>query len=342
MAYQELGDFTGQPVIFLHGYTDTGRSFAPTVQALLNIDPHLHVFVLDQRGHGASSMPPAASCAAAPELCFRPSDMAGDAIAFMNQKGLSKATFVGHSMGSFVAQEIGLSYPNRVEKLVLIGTSANLVGNVVLNDYIIADPVEGSWKAGFEAQGYTFPDDVYNLTPLDANADALSWIAGGWVVDPAANPAFLAEILPETSATKMGAWIGAARALSTIDNRNRLKQLSVDTLILWATQDAFFYDTDEAQLRASLDVSVNACRMSYSFKQYGKRPISALGVQIDDIGHNTQWGAPAGVAQDIVSFIRHDKPTKTWFYSADGNPQVIVEKKGQAPILSNKAKNCCH
>ncbi len=209
MAYQELGDATGEPVIFLHGYTDTGRSFAPTVDALLQIDSHLHVFVLDQRGHGPSSMPPAALCASAPELCFRPSDMAEDAIAFMNQKGLSRATFVGHSMGSFVAQEIGLSYPNRVDRLVLIGTSANIVGNVVLDDYIIADPVEGTWKAGLEAQGYTFPDDVYDLTPLDANADALSWIAGGWVVDPAANPELLggqmnfdAVASPKLSATQ--------------------------------------------------------------------------------------------------------------------------------------------
>ncbi len=35
MAYQEMGDPHGDPVIFLHGYTDTGRSFYPTIQALL-------------------------------------------------------------------------------------------------------------------------------------------------------------------------------------------------------------------------------------------------------------------------------------------------------------------
>lgn len=341
MAYQELGDPAGEPVIFLHGYTDTARSFHPTVTALLAKSPHLHVFVLDQRGHGGSSMPPAAQCAAAPEQCFRPIDMANDVIAFMDQKGLDQASVVGHSMGSFVGQELGLTYPDRVEKLVLIGTAAKLAGNIVLQDYILAEPVEGSWKAGFEAQGYTFPTGVYDLGPLDAGADAMAWIEGAWVVDPAADPAFLADIVPETAATRMGAWIGAARALSMVDNTSRLEQLSVPTLILWATQDAFFYDTDQAELRAALDVAVSECRTSYHFKQYGKRPISELGIQIDDIGHNTQWGAPAQVAADVASYLKHGKPTKDWYYSANGDPQTIVTKKGKAPILSNKPKKHC-
>ncbi|MEZ4302894.1 MAG: alpha/beta hydrolase [Polyangiaceae bacterium] len=341
MAYLEMGDPAGDPVIFLHGYTDTLRSFYPTVQALLAKSPKLHVFVLDQRGHGASSMPPAASCAAAPEQCFRPIDMAGDVIAFMDQKGISKAAVVGHSMGSFVAQELGLTYPSRVERMVLIGTAARLDNNFVLQEFILNEPVQGSWKDGFEAQGLTFPDDVYNLTPLDANAGAETWVEESWVYDPAADPAFLADIVPETATTKMGTWIGAARALAQVDNRARLEDLTVPTLILWATQDAFFYDTDEAELRASLDVPASACDMAYFFKQYGKRPISEEGYQIDDLGHNLQWGAPDEVARDIASYLKKKKPTHDFYYSAEGDVQTVVTEHGKAPIIANpKNKNC--
>lgn len=341
MAYLDLGDPTGDPVLFLHGYTDTSRSFFPTVTALLEEDPSLHVYVLDQRGHGASSMPPAASCAAAPEACFGPEDLAGDVLAFMDAKGISSAPIVGHSMGSFVAQEVALTHPERVDSVVLIGTAAKLAGNVVLQDYILAEPVEGSWKAGFEAQGLTFPNDVYNLGPLDANADALTWIETAWVVDPAADPAFLAQILPETAGTRMGTWIGAARALLATDNRERLKSLSVPALILWASQDAIFYESDQDELLASLDVAAAGCKTSYYFKQYGKRPLGPDGIQIDDIGHNTQWGAPEEVAEDIESYLRHGKPTKHWYYSADGDPQHIVTKHGKAPIVkSAKPKHC--
>lgn len=342
MAYVEMGNPAGEPVIFLHGYTDTARSFHPTASALADLSSDHHIFVLDQRGHGASSMPPAATCASAPETCFEPLDMAEDVVAFMDAKGICKAAIVGHSMGSFVAQELGLSFPDRVDSLVLIGTSWGVTGNVVLQDFILSEPVEGSWKAGFEGQGYTFPDDVYNLSPLDANAGALAWMEVNWVVDPAADPAYLAEILPETAATKMGTWIGVARALLQYDNTERLKGLTVPSLTLWATQDGFFYDTDQAILRASLGVAAATCKSGYHWKQYGKRPLSELGIQIDDLGHNTQWGAPDEVAADVDSFLDKGKPTKDWYYSANGDPQQIVTKKNKAPIFSAKQKKNCH
>lgn len=341
MAYQDLGAKDGAPVIFLHGYTDTGRSFRPTADALLAAEPDLHVLLLDQRGHGGSSMPPASGCAAAPEQCFRPADMADDVIAFMDQQGIDAATIVGHSMGSFVAQEIGLLHPDRVSALVLIGTAAKVSGNFVLEEYILAEPIEGSWKAGFEAQGLSFPEGVYDLTPLDAKADAMSWIEQGWVTDPTADPAFLARIAPETAATRMGAWIGAARALAEIDNTERLAELTMPTLVLWATQDAFFYETDQADLRDAFDTAVSACRMSYHLKQYGKRPLSEMGVQIDDIGHNTQWGAPHEVAADLASFLTKGEPTKDWYYSIGGDPQTIATEPGNAPLTQSKPAGSC-
>lgn len=339
MAYRELGDPDGDVVIFLHGYTDTSRSFLPTALAFHQLDDDYHLYVLDQRGHGGSSMPPAVDCAAAPAPCFEPADMADDVIAFMDAKGIARASIVGHSMGSFVAQELGLSHPQRVDKLVLIGTAASVVGNVVLQDYILAEPVEGSWKAGFEAQGLQFPEDVYELDPLDANADAQAWIEGAWVVDPAADPDFLASIVPETAATRMGTWIGVARALLQTDNSQRLQDLSVPTLILWATQDGFFYDDpDQQALRAALDVAVDACKLEYWFKQYGKRPLGSDGVQVDDIGHNTQWATPQEVARDLKAYLGTGKPTTDWYYSADGDPQHIVTQKKAAPLIHGKCE----
>src|SRR5687768_7192194 len=62
MAYVEAGDPDGEPVLFFHGFTDTSRSFLPTIDRLVARAPGLRVFAVDQRGHGASSMPPAEEC----------------------------------------------------------------------------------------------------------------------------------------------------------------------------------------------------------------------------------------------------------------------------------------
>ena len=71
MAYVETGPKTGEPVVLIHGYTDNIRIWSPAMTALHKRDPGLHIFAVDSRGHGASTMPPLKSCAPAPENCFR-------------------------------------------------------------------------------------------------------------------------------------------------------------------------------------------------------------------------------------------------------------------------------
>ena len=331
LAYIELGDPAGEPVLFLHGYTDTVRSFYPTARALAEATTPRRIFLLDMRGHGGSSMPADASCPAAPETCFEPTDMAADVLAFMDHKGLASASIVGHSMGSFVAQELALDHPERVDDLVLIGTGPRIAGNVVVQQYILDEPVEGSWKDGFVAQGLAFPAGVYNKKPEQSGADALGWIEGVWVTEPAADPDFLAAIVPETAATRMGTWIGAARALLTVDNAARLEDLEVSALILWGTQDGLFPAADQDELLDRLDVAAEDCGSRYVFKPYGKRPLPDTGVP-DDIGHNTQWGLAHAVARDIDAYLSTGEPTADLYYAAEGDPQQIVVEEGAAAL----------
>src|SRR5215813_5937014 len=111
LRYAESGDPAGHPIILLHGYTDSWFSFS---RALPYFDPSHHVYILDQRGHGDSDRPASG---------YTFSDFAADVIAFMEAKGIKRATLVGHSMGSIVAQGVALLAPERVERLVLIGSA---------------------------------------------------------------------------------------------------------------------------------------------------------------------------------------------------------------------------
>lgn len=49
--------------------------------------------------------------------------MAADAVGLIDALNIKSAHILGWSMGSIVAQELALSYPERVRKLVLCGTA---------------------------------------------------------------------------------------------------------------------------------------------------------------------------------------------------------------------------
>jgi 3-oxoadipate enol-lactonase len=51
-------------------------------------------------------------------------DVAGDVLAFCDELEIARASFVGISMGGFIALEIALARPELVERLVLVVTSA--------------------------------------------------------------------------------------------------------------------------------------------------------------------------------------------------------------------------
>lgn len=156
---------------------------------------------------------------------------------------------------------------------MLIATAASTEENPTVRDFLLAGLVEGPWRDALVRKGHTFPDDVYELTPLDADPKAETWMAENWVVDPVADPAFLAAIAQETVRVPLGTWLGAARALLEVDNTERLKDLTVPTFVIWPTQDGIFPELpDQAALRGSLRVAAERCKTTYVWKRYGGDP----------------------------------------------------------------------
>lgn len=335
MAYVETGPVDGPAVLLIHGLTDSLRSWSVSMRALHKLDPSLHVLAIDLRGHGSTSMPPAHLCASKPETCFSLPSLAGDVVAFMRAKGIDKAVLVGHSLGTFVVQEIVFSHPDMVSQAILVATSTTGVDNVALRDYVLKEPIEGSWRKALEAKGKKYPDDFYALTPLDADPNAKDWIAKNWVVDPAADPAFLVPYVPETANVKLGTWIGATKALLETDNTERFKDWNVPTLVIWGIQDNIFLDEpDQEAIKKALASAARAHGRIYFWKEYGTIPLPASGGQESDIGHNVQWGAPDAVAADIDAFIKTGAPTADLPHS-DTAPNVshILSEPGKAKVV---------
>lgn len=335
MAYVETGPVDGPAVILIHGLTDSLRSWSLAMRSLHKADPALHILAVDLRGHGSSTMPAAGKCAAAPEECFRMSDFGADIVAFMQTKNIAKAALAGHSLGTFVVQEVAFTHPEMVTQAILVATSTRGVDNVVLRDYVLKEPVEGSWKTALESKGKDYPADFYELTPADADPNVADWTAKNWVVDPAADPAFLVPYIPETTHVKLGTWIGATKALLATDNTARFKDWNVPTLVIWAIQDNIFLeDPDQIAIRKVLSDTAKAHGTVHYWKEYGVIPLPQSGMQESDIGHNVQWGAPDAVAADIVSFLKTGAPTPD-LYRSDAAPNVshIITEPGKAKIV---------
>jgi pimeloyl-ACP methyl ester carboxylesterase len=112
LAYVEMGDPRGRPVLLLHGFTDSSRTWSL-------LAPHIasgnRLLILDQRGHGASDRP---AC------CYSPADFAADALLFLDAMRVGRASVVGHSLGSMVAQRLAADHPDRIEAIALVASTA--------------------------------------------------------------------------------------------------------------------------------------------------------------------------------------------------------------------------
>lgn len=109
IAYEVLGG--GEPLLFVHGLGYDRRGWGP-LPALLAED--FQVVLFDNRGVGESDVP---------EGPYAVSQMAADAVAVLDDAGIDNAHVLGVSLGGYIAQEIALTYPERVRKLVLGSTA---------------------------------------------------------------------------------------------------------------------------------------------------------------------------------------------------------------------------
>jgi pimeloyl-ACP methyl ester carboxylesterase len=107
MSTMEAG--SGQPVVALHGLGGTKGSFIPTVAAL---GGRFRVIAIDLPGFGDSDKPIGAS--------YDARFFARAVIDLLDALELGRVHLIGNSLGGRVALEVGLLYPDRVDRLALL------------------------------------------------------------------------------------------------------------------------------------------------------------------------------------------------------------------------------
>lgn len=104
-------------IVLLHGFTQTGRSWAETVAAL---GERYRALTPDLRGHGAAAARRPVSFAA----------IGADVLDLADAEGAGRFTLAGYSMGGRIALDLALrdggAAQARIDRLVLIGASPGI------------------------------------------------------------------------------------------------------------------------------------------------------------------------------------------------------------------------
>jgi pimeloyl-ACP methyl ester carboxylesterase len=106
VAYQTLGQ--GEPLLLIMGYSGTMDLWAPEV--LKELASKYQVIIFDNRGMGKTT---------ASDKEFTIKLFANDTRGLLDALGIERAHVLGWSLGTYIAQELTLRYPDRVEKLIL-------------------------------------------------------------------------------------------------------------------------------------------------------------------------------------------------------------------------------
>jgi pimeloyl-ACP methyl ester carboxylesterase len=248
----------GDPLLLISGSGSLMDSW-PT-SFLLELSKDHKVIIFDNRGVGntTSGTKP-----------FSIIQFANDTAGFLSTLKLQKTDVLGFSMGSFVAQQLTLTYPEKVNRLILYGASCGGQEGYPQSSQVVkalADFVNNKTGAGNSFLEVTFPHR--------------------WIIE---NPNFLetlpisSEIILSTTVKKQFEinekwfsknWTGVC---------NQLQKVSIPTLIMTGTED-------------------QAVPTANSLVLADKIPGAWL-VQIKDAGHGLMYQYPTTFTKIVKTFL---------------------------------------
>lgn len=209
LHYEERGPATAPPVVFIPGLSGNHLAWGNVVQPL---QARYRCIIIDPRDAGESGQ------ASGP---YTIRDMAGDVVGVIRALGLTRPALVGFSMGGAICQELAITHPELLSRLVLVAT------------YDTDDP-----RGTFIFQHFTRLRRI--LSREDYHRTLLPWVYTheelGILIDPevmvkrlASSPLFLS---PE-------AYERQAHATNTFRSKERLHLITTPTLLIFGDHDLF-------------------------------------------------------------------------------------------------------
>ena len=206
---------TGQPVVLIHGFPLSGRSWEKQEAAL--IEAGYRVIAYDRRGFGASGKPYEG---------YDFDTLAGDLDNLMTDLDLTDAVLVGFSMGGGeVARYLGTYGSGRVAKAAFLSSITPALGKSDDNPEGVDKGVFEGIKDGIRADRYAFLDEFYgnfyNLDKLRGTRVSDALVRWSWNVAAGASPKGTLDVVDS--------WL--------TDFRGDLAKIDVPVLVLHGTED---------------------------------------------------------------------------------------------------------
>jgi non-heme chloroperoxidase len=206
---------TGQPVVLIHGFPLSGRSWEKQEAAL--IEAGYRVIAYDRRGFGASGKPYEG---------YDFDTLAGDLDNLMNDLDLTDAVLVGFSMGGGeVARYLGTYGSGRVAKAAFLSAITPALGKSDDNPEGVDRGLFEGIKDGIRADRYAFLDEFfgnfYNLDQLKGTKVSDGLVRWSWSVGAGASPKGTLDVVDS--------WL--------TDLRGDLAKIDVPVLVLHGTED---------------------------------------------------------------------------------------------------------
>lgn len=122
VSFEDLGPRDGHPVILSSSLGTTSEMWVAQVESL---SPTFRVIAYDHRGHGNSAVPPGP---------YSLDQLAGDVLSLMDRLSIEKAGFAGLSLGGMVGMWLGANAADRIDRLALLCTFAEVPSREMWRD----------------------------------------------------------------------------------------------------------------------------------------------------------------------------------------------------------------
>jgi pimeloyl-ACP methyl ester carboxylesterase len=217
LSYVEQGRKESATVIFLHGYSDSWRSFENVLPLLPR---NMHAVAISMRGHGNSSKPSSG---------YRLKDFAADVAAFIQANKLGACILVGHSMGGLIVQQFALDYPQFTKAIVIVSSDASFADNPGLPEFKkeimnLSDTVEYAFAEAFQKSTLA--------RPIDSS--------------------FLETCIAQSVMMPVYVWQSAAEEIFKADYTHQLQNIQAPVLIFWGSKDTFCPRYDQEKLHKNI------------------------------------------------------------------------------------------